>query len=256
MAMTLSFHENLDYADTAPSFEVFSSVSNYSPVSSDRIHLFGDKMCVPRFENYISRPRLIELLKKSSNQFGATLVTGRAATGKSALAAEFSEGYDHVAWYQIDTAETDWLLFARYFAAIFDEDFDELKDSSPEIIMFVENLLSRVAGKSNDRILIVLDDIHNIFDAGWFTEFFVSLLYSLTPEMNLLMLSRTKPPQPLWRARSKQVLSVIDEKLLAFNLDETAQLFKKHGLKAKQSESAHKKTFGRISRLREFIEAF
>jgi len=102
--------------------------------------------------------------------------------------------------------------------------------------------------------LIVLDDVHNIFDADWFAEFFVSLLYSLTPEMHLVLLSRTKPPQPLWRVRSKQVLGVIDEKLLAFNLDETNEFFKKCGVSQKQSAAAHKKSFGRISRLKQFIE--
>ena len=53
------------------------------------------------------RPFFALILKKSSSQNGATLVTGRAETGKSALAAEFAAGYERVAWYLIDTAETD-----------------------------------------------------------------------------------------------------------------------------------------------------
>lgn len=254
MAMTLSFHENLDYAETAQSFEIVSSVSNYSSLSDEKIHLFTDKMHIPKLINHISRPRLIELLKKSSAQIGATLITGRAETGKTALAAEFAENYNSVAWYQIDTAETDWHLFARYFAAIFDVDFEELKDSSREILVFVEKLLAKVEQKYEKPILIVLDDVHNVFDAEWFAEFFVSLLYTLTPEMHLVLLSRTKPPQPLWRVRSKQVLGVIDEKLLAFNLDETKEFFIKCGISDKQAVNAHKKLFGRISRLKQFIE--
>jgi ATP/maltotriose-dependent transcriptional regulator MalT len=254
MAMTLSFHENLDYADTTHSFEIATSAVNYSSAKGERIHLFADKMRVPRFYNHIARPRLIELLKKSTKQNGATLITGRAETGKSALAAEFAESYERVAWYQIDAAEADWNLFARYFAAIFDEDFEELKDSAHEILVFVEQLLGRVAGRSGERLLIVLDDVHNIFDAEWFPEFFVSLLYTLTTEQNLVLLSRTKPPQPLWRVRSKQVLGVIDEKLLAFNLEETQEFFKKHDSAKKDSTAAHKKSFGRISRLKKIIE--
>lgn len=254
MAMTLSFHENFEYADTTQSFEVSSCVSNYSSRTSERIHLFADKMRIPKFTNNILRPRLIELLKKSSLQNGATLITGRAQTGKSALAAEFAENYERVAWYQIDAAETDWNLFARYFTSIFDEDFEELKDDSQEIIVFVEKLFERIAEKSGAPVLIVLDDIHNIFDASWFAEFFVSLLYTLTPEQHLVLLSRTKPPQPLWRVRSKQVLGVIDEKLLAFNPDETAELFKKHGIDEDTAARAQKKSYGRISRLQRFIE--
>lgn len=254
MAMTLSFHENFDYAETAHSIDISSSANNYSSGSDERIHLFADKMQIPRFGNHIARPRLVELLKKSSKQNGATLVTGRAETGKSALAAEFAKDYKRVAWYQIDGAEADWNLFARYFAAIFGEDFEELKDSSREILVFVEKLLESVAQQSDEPILIVLDDVHNVFDAEWFAEFFVSLLYALTPEMHLVLLSRTKPPQPLWRVRSKQVLGVIDEKLLAFNLDETYEFFKKCGVSQKQAGIAHKKSFGRISRLKQFVE--
>ena len=254
MAMTLSFHENLDYAETAQSFEISSSANNYSSGSGERVHLFADKMGIPKFTNHISRQRLIELLKKSSAQNGATLITGRAETGKSALAAEFAENYNRVAWYQIDSAETDWNLFARYFAAIFDEDFEELKESAGEILIFVEKLFARIAKKSDEPILIVLDDIHNIFDAEWFAEFFVSLLYTLTPEQHLVLLSRTKPTQPLWRVRSKQVLGVIDEKLLAFNSDETIEFFKQQSLDEEIATKAHKKSYGRISRLKQFIE--
>ena len=255
MALTLSFHEIMDYAETAQRFEISTSAVDRSSGLSERIHLFADKMRVPKFTNHISRPRLIELLKKSSSQIGATMITGRAATGKSALAAEFAENYDRVAWYQIDTAETDWNLFARYFAEIFDEDFEALKASSHEIIVFVEHLFERVASKSSEPVLIVLDDIHNIFDAEWFSEFFVSLLYTLSPLQHLVLLSRTKPPQPLWRVRSKQVLGMIDEKLLAFNADETAEFFEKYGLDREKAIKAHKKSYGRISRLKEFLES-
>lgn len=254
MAMTLSFQENLDSAEPAQSFEINSFVSKYSFTAGEKIHLFADKMRIPSLANHISRPRLIELLKKSSVRIGATLVTGRAETGKSALAAEFAENYDHVAWYQIDAAETDWFLFARYFAAIFDEDFDDYADSAREILVFVEKLLTKAAEKFGEPILIALDDAHNVFDAEWFAEFFVSLLYTLTPAQHLVLLSRVKPPQPLWRVRSKQVLGVVDEKLLAFNLEETVEFFKKNGVAECRAAAAHKKTFGRISSLKQFIE--
>jgi ATP/maltotriose-dependent transcriptional regulator MalT len=254
MAMTLSFHENLDYAEAAQSFEIGTYASSDRSRSGERIHLFADKMRIPKFTDHISRPRLIELLRKSSAQIGSTLVTGRAETGKSALAAEFAEDYDRVAWYQIDAAETDWNLFARYFTEIFDEDFEELKQASSEIIVFVEKLFERVRAKSDEPLLIVLDDIHNIFDAEWFSEFFVSLLYTLSPSQHLVLLSRTKPSQPLWRVRSKQVLGMIDEKLLAFNADETAEFCEQHGLDKDKAAKAHKKSYGRISRLKRFLE--
>jgi ATP/maltotriose-dependent transcriptional regulator MalT len=102
--------------------------------------------------------------------------------------------------------------------------------------------------------LIVIDGVHNVFDADWFSEFFTTLLYSLTPDVHLILLSRSNPPLPLWRLRSKQVLGVIDEKLLAFTLLETQELFEKFSLPEEKTFQAFGKTFGRISRLKEFIE--
>ena len=254
MAMTLSFHENLDFAETSQNFDFNTSLSDYSSDSEKRIHLFSKKMQIPEFNNQISRPRLLELLKKSSEQNGATLITGRAATGKTALASGFTANYSRVMWYQIDTAENDWNIFSRYLAAIFDEDYEKLKESHREVSHFIEKLFSNLAAKKSSPALIVLDDLHNVFDAEWFPEFFAALLAALSSEIHLVSLSRTKPAQPLWRVRSKQILAMIDEKLLAFNLEETEELFKKFKIPSKKAATAHKKSFGRISRLKQFIE--
>ena len=255
MAMTLSFHESLDLTETARPFEVAAApLSTAGVVAADeKVHLFGEKMRIPETGRFISRPRLNTLLEKSCAQTGATLVCGRAATGKTVLAADFARSYKKVAWYQIDSTETDWHLFARYFAAVFEEDFAEYRDAGDEVLLFVEKLLLKVAGRSEEPVLIVLDDVHNVFDAEWFAEFFVSLLYSLAPNLHLLLLSRVKPPQPLWRLRSKQVLGVVDEKLLAFNLDETRQFLRRHKIPVVQAARAHAQTFGRISALRQMV---
>lgn len=253
--MTFSIHEHIDLADTAQYSDTTKSKSNNSPVSDERIHLFAEKICIPKVKKHLSRPRLTRLLEKSSEQFGATLITGRAETGKTVVAADFAEKYERVAWYRIESAETDWNLFARYFSEIFGEQIAKTPESNGEVSVFVENLLSNVSQRSETPLLIVLDDIHNVFDADWFADFFVSLLFSLTPQTHLLMLSRLKPPQPLWRLRSKQVLGVIDEKLLSFNIEETKELFKQRNISEKLVSKAQNESFGRISRLKHFIES-
>ncbi|MCA1640210.1 MAG: hypothetical protein LC768_18120, partial [Acidobacteria bacterium] len=73
---------------------------------------------------------------------------------------------------------------------------------------------------------------------------------SLTPDTHLLMLSRSEPPLPLWRLRSKQVLGVIDEKLLALTCEETKDLYHKHGLSKDKAQRFYKKSFGRIPKLK------
>lgn len=266
MAMTFSLHENLDLSGADNSFEISPVVSKSRSIpKTEDIHLFIEKMEIPVFENYVARLRLNELLEKNLTQFNATLITGRTGTGKTALAADFSDKYKRVAWFSVESAENDWEVFFRYFLESFSrmlneqqklEILSEIVRSKPQTVApYIENLLSRVELPAEEKpFLIVIDNIHNVFDAEWFSEFFTTLLYALTPDVHLIMLSRSNPPLPLWRLRSKQVLGVIEEKLLAFTLVETQELFKKFDLPEEKTFQAFGKTFGRISRLKEFID--
>ena len=266
MAMTFSLHENLDLGGAETSFEIPSaSAKSRSAQKTEDIYLFSEKMAIPVFENYVARPRLNELLDKDLKQFNATLITGRTGTGKTALAADFSTKYKRVAWFSVESAENDWEVFFRYFLESFSsilnekqkrEILSEIEKTKPQTVApYIENLLSRVELPAEEKpFLIVIDGVHNVFDADWFSEFFTTLLYSLTPDVHLVILSRSNPPLPLWRLRSKQVLGVIDEKLLAFTLLETQELFEKFSLPKEKSFQAFGKTFGRISRLKEFID--
>lgn len=259
MTMTFSLHENIEFIETASRFEI-SPLLMRKPGKTKKadIHLFAEKLRIPEFDKNISRPRLNELLAKSSIQFGATLICGRAGTGKTALAADFAREYKNVAWYSVESADSDWNIFSKYLtASIFDKGdtpktvFGKDSDSIQEkISKFFGRLFSQIGDRyNNEPLLIVLDDIHHIFDAEWFNDFFHLLIHSLLPDVHLLLLSRSKPPAPLWRLRSKQVLNVIDEKLLALNVEETEQLFNEYGLNIENSEKAHKAAFGRISKL-------
>ena len=225
------------------------------------IHLLGEKLEAPIFRDLVARPRLEELLRKSVEQFPATLISGRAGTGKTAVAADFAQSRDHVAWYSVESSDVDWNVFALYFATSLLRSVDiktdvqqllpEVMDGSQSsIATFLINVFSEAETVLlHEPLLIVLDGIHHIFDADWFGEFFTLLLSSLPENVNLILLCRSKPPNPLWRLRSKQQLNVIDEKVLSFDLRETVELFGKHGLKRLDAEVAHAATFGRISKL-------
>lgn len=242
----------------------FYSTSARSSVKRERgpeIHLLKEKLVTPRFRGLLSRPRLEDLLRKSCEQFPATLVSGRAGTGKTALAAEFARRQDHVAWYSVESSDAEWNVFAMYFAAcvlkavkskadVRDLLPEQMDGSQSSIATFLINVFAEAETELlHEPLLIVLDGIHHVFDADWFGEFFALLLSSLPDKVNLLLLCRSKPPNPLWRLRSKQQLNVVDEKVLAFDLAETADLFRKRGLKRADAERAHAATFGRISKL-------
>ena len=253
MTFNLSFHENFSFETNSESVNNLAAYSEgASPVNASEFHLCAEKLRLPTFNDYLPRPRLNDLLAKSLNQIGATLITGRAGTGKTALAADFAKNYDRVAWFCVEATDTDWKTFSRYMTASFNEPRLDSAELGEETEQFIENLFTRLAVLNNaEPCLLVFDDIHHVFDTEWFPGFFKTLLYSLTPETHLILLSRSNPAFPLWRLRSKQVLGTIDEKLLAFNESETKELLLKYGVSDEKVRATQKKSFGRVSKIRQ-----
>jgi ATP/maltotriose-dependent transcriptional regulator MalT len=238
MTMTYFLHDNFESAE-GYSPNVSSSPAKRTTTERDGVHVFREKLQIPRFRGVIERKRVEDMLRRSLGQFPATLVSGRAGTGKSALAAGLARDYDHAAWYSVESSDIEWNVFANYFAACIlgavksKADIsavlpDEIHASQSAIATFLINVFAEAETELlREPLLIVLDGIHHLFDAEWFGEFFGLLLSSLPENTHLLLLCRTKPPNPWWRLRSKQQLNEIDEKLLAFNLTETVELLKR-----------------------------
>ena len=253
MLMTFSFRENVDSFEPTSSLEIDSAAKVQSKPKDDKIHIFAEKLRIPQFEDYIRRPRLDELLTKSLNQIGAMLLTGRAGTGKTALAANFSRNYDEIFWFSVESADSDWNIFSSYLAKAVQT---RISADKQDVAVFVENLFSEMekVKRKNPR-LMVLDDIHNVFDTEWFSEFFQTALFSLSPETHLIFLSRSKPPFPLWRLRSKQVLTVTDEKVLAFDLNEAEAFCRKFNLSNQKITKIYNESYGRIGKLKALVES-
>jgi len=223
---------------------------------NEQVKLFADKLRVPVQGTYIERPHLTLHLKKSLEQFAATLLTGRAGTGKTTLAADFARQSDfNVAWYKVDNADSDWNVFASYLAGSLNQInekfvFDNNHINKMEVAVAAELLAEKFAVAAEEKpLLIILDDLHSVFDADWFTEFFTLFLPSHKSNVHLLMTARAAPPLPLWRLRSKQVLGIMDEKLLAFTMEETIKLFRKQKLSLRAARAAHNRAYGRIAKL-------
>jgi LuxR family transcriptional regulator, maltose regulon positive regulatory protein len=237
------------------------------PATREDVHLLHEKLQMPGTRGLIVRLRLNKFLGRSIAQFPATLISGRAGTGKTAVAASFARTQDRVAWYSVESSDAEWNVFAQYFAACVFRAVGskaEVRDALPadlgasqsSIATFLIGVFAEAeTALLHEPLLIVLDGIHHLFDAPWFGEFFSLLLSSLPESTGLLLLCRSKPPSPLWRLRSKQQLNVIDEKVLAFDLAETVKLCTKHGLKRSDAERAHAETFGRVSKLLERVKA-
>jgi ATP/maltotriose-dependent transcriptional regulator MalT len=261
MAMTFLLHDSFDMGSSLDSTaQTPFWPENATRIRKDEVPVLREKLIIPSFDRLIERPRLDDLLSKSLSNCCATLVSGRAGTGKTALAAGYARKYSKVAWYTVESSDVDWEVFATYFAAAISSAakrpsltrlHPDKADgrSGPAIDSFIIDTFGHAFANQKKPMLIVLDDLHRIFDAEWFGDFFNMLIYSLPENTHLLLLCRSKPPAPLWRLRSKQMLNVVDEKLLAFDEDETSRLFEHSGLKASEISRLQQDCFGRVSKL-------
>ena len=265
MTMSFTLHDHFDSTERC-SPAVDTTVAKPSKGERDGVHILNEKLEIPRCAGLFERPRLIEKLDRSLSQFAATLVSGRAGTGKTSIAAAYARTRKRVAWFTVESSDIDWNVFASYLAAsvhrvvecrqkVVGDSVHAVNNSSPAAMAKFLHVIASVLenDEKDDRPLLVLDGIHHLFDADWFSGFFNILQPSLSETADVLLLCRSRPPNPLWRLRSKQQLDVIDEKTIAFDRDETILLLKQAGRSQAEAVRIHAETFGRVSKLLPFI---
>ncbi len=232
-------------------------------LANARVELINEKIVQPGPAPRVSRPRLLDLLEKSVAAGTSTIITGRAGAGKTALAIDFARKCGRpVAWYKVDAPETDPKIFFQYLISSIRE--RQLGFGTRSLLPLVEVVdLDRInwlaeafvyelsERKTSGPLLIVIEDLHLVFDSDWLVPFFNRLLPLLPSEIHVLITSRSLPPAPLWRMRSKQFLVVIEEEALAFTRPEAVSLFESYGLSAEQANIALDHTHGRAAALDE-----
>ena len=226
-------------------------------------HFIHEKIAIPTAWPRTSRLRLLKLLAQHAVSANATIVNGRAGTGKTALAADFARHAGRaVAWYKVDAADNDLRVFCEYLAAAIAlqrphlaverllEIAGTLEDDSAELL--AEALVFQLSEQKEEPFLIVIEDLHLVYDAEWLVPFFSRLLPLLPTDIHMLITCRSLPPAPLWRLRSKQMLRVVEENELSFTLDETVALFTSYGLGEEHARVAWRQTNGRAGTVSEF----
>jgi len=223
-------------------------------------NLIQDKIAIPAKNPRISRPRLIRLLTENLFSANATIINGRAGTGKTLLAADFARRARRaVAWYKVDATDDDLLLFFAYLVTTIRLQrptinaghllklSETVRSDSAELL--ADAVVFQLDETKGEPLLIVIEDLHLVYDADWVVPFFRRWLPLLPPDVHVLITCRSLPPNPLWRLRSKQMLRVVEENELAFTPDEAIALFESCGLSDEQARLAWARTNGKVSAL-------
>jgi len=223
--------------------------------------IITSKVMIPQEVPRVCRQGLLDTLRENLNSCQATVINGRAGTGKTMLAADFVRRHaGRAAWYKVDAPDMSLSVFIEYLVASVarvSPDFGcetlayQLQLSGefniPALAEAYVYDLERQAGP----LILVIDDLHLIYDAEWLVPFFHRLLPLMPADIHMLILGRGMPPAPLWRLRSKQRLFVITEQMLAFTQPEAEELFFGYGLSAEEASLALKQTGGRAADLHE-----
>jgi len=226
------------------------------------MQLIVDKINRP-FQTSLGRPRLLGLLDRSLGSGICTIISGRAGTGKTTLAADFAASCKRrVAWYKVDAPDGEFGVFMDYLAASIARQrpgFNEqairsaaAKVKSAEIPLFSNKM--KIFDDDSEPLLIVIEDLHLVCDTDWLVPFLDRFLQLAPPNVHILITSRTLPPAPLWRMRSKQTLEVIDEMSLAFTREEAVELFETYGLSRQLAYLAFDRTNGRAGALAKYAD--
>jgi ATP/maltotriose-dependent transcriptional regulator MalT len=262
--MTMGFicDEGIDPGFFSGSHSSSSPTSERAAISRPaNIPIIESKIQCPSVEGVPIQRRLIETVKRSIRNHSGTMLVGRAGSGKTFVAANIAAGVKGTRWYTLDAGDADWTVFQLHFRALLlgkkdrkKGDEDAVAARMPfELIAEVSTAFER--RKTGWPRLIVLDGIHHLYDSDWFKDLFDHLIKSLPAPAHLMITSRSKPPNSLWRLRSKQMLNVIDEKLLEISLQESEELFSKNGLSRGEAKRAHVESYGRAGKLMHILNS-
>ncbi len=241
-------------------------IETFTSPGASIMQLILDKITPSSLTDHLERPRLLAKLRESLETCTCTVISGRAGSGKTTLAADFAESCGRaVAWYKVDAPDADLRIFFEYLLASIRQQKPGFKGDSlqplldsgdpDDVTRIADAFIFELLQAELPNLLVVIEDLHLVCDAPWVVPFFRRSLPLLPRNVHAVITSRTLPPAPLWRMRSKQSLAVIDEAELGFTRPEVIELFARYGLSKEQAGIALDHTHGRASALTSCVKS-
>ena len=191
--------------------------------------ILATKFYIPPLRSeLVGRPRLIVKLEES-REFKLVLVSAPAGFGKTTLVSCWlTQQHKPVAWVSLDESDNDPVRFFAYlFTALHQVDvrlgkvsLDLLQSSElPPFETLIAHLINDLVALEQN-IILVLDDYHLIENQEIHpaTAFLVE---NSPPQLQVTIISRTEPPLPVVKLRSKNQLLELHAADLRFTWAET-----------------------------------
>ena len=162
----------------------------------------------------------------------------------------------------MDAADSELSVFCRYLTATISLQRPEIDSerllritqsvASDGAELLAESFVFELGHSADEPLLVIIEDLHLVYDADWVVPFFQRLLPLLPNDVHVLITCRSLPPTPLWRLRSKQMLRVLEEVELTFTLEEARRLFRSYGLSEDHAWFGLRETNGRAAAIANF----
>ncbi len=204
--------------------------------------VLATKLFVPaRRPQLVPRARLVERLDEPAR---LKLISAPAGFGKTTLVSDWVERTTRrVAWLSLDAGDNDPNRFlAHVVAALLGPDTPG--ETTPAM------LVNELAGAA-EEIVLVLDDYH-VIEAPAVHDSVTFLVDHLPAEVQLLISSRSDPPLPLPRLRTRGQLTELRAADLRFTPDEAADFLNRVmglSLSAEDVEALEHRTEGWVAGL-------
>ena len=226
------------------------------------------KLMAPTPDDVVRRSRL-EPLVRTIHEKKLTLITAGPGYGKTTIAAQAaSQLKSKTIWYRLDESDNDLSRFLSYFETgiqqcfeqyekQFSENDDQIKNRDIERLAL--GFLSEFEKKITNDLFITLDDFQVIGDNREIRSFLQAILDHFTPQLHLILVSRSVPDLKFSRLMADRQMTWITSDDLSFDEVEIDLLFKQLldiSLSKAQLVKIMKKTKGWVSGIILFSTSF
>src|SRR5262249_6181235 len=177
--------------------------------------IIASKVMIPTEMPRVCRQGLLDTMRENLKSCQATVINGRAGTGKTMLAVDFIRRHEGgAAWYKVDAPDMSLPVFLEYLVASVARGGPGVRRPTLDCrarafrsgqtgamsafdIAALAEAFAYDLERQTEPLVLVIDDLHLIHDADWIVPFFHRLLLLLPAMTHMLILERGLPPAPM-----------------------------------------------------------